>query len=198
VTWAEWLYYVSYIQRALVSIRMDGSSRTRRSRERILRWTCTFANQHNRASLKVTSSCSRFVTLVGISFTNKCRPMNRRRPIVESLWLGQPTKISPPPSQTEYYHNQTRILIASAGSSSKMTAEFGAQSQNSPGALNMPILGTAHSSNPFGGCAMAMRELGQPPSSRGWPGSSALYPGVASCVLGTTAAPAFALLFPPC
>jgi hypothetical protein len=48
-----------------------------------------------------------------------------------------------------------------------MTAEFGAQSQNSPGALNMPILGTAHSSNPFGGCAMAMRELGQPPSSGG-------------------------------
>jgi hypothetical protein len=29
-------------------------------------------------------------------------------------------------------------------------------------------------------------------------GRPALYLGVASCVLGTTAAPAFALLFPPC
>lgn len=32
--------------------------------------------------------------------------MNRRRPIVESLWLAQPTKnfkISPPSSQMEYH-----------------------------------------------------------------------------------------------
>jgi hypothetical protein len=44
-----------------------------------------------------------------------------------------------------------------------MTAECEAQPQNSPQALNMRLLGTAHSSDPFGGCAMAVRELGQPP-----------------------------------
>eukprot|EP01047_Picozoa_sp_COSAG01_P059358 COSAG01_NODE_7114_length_3344_cov_4.114946_1_plen_45_part_10 len=45
-----------------------------------------------------------------------------------------------------------------------MTADCKARPQNSPRALNMPLARTAHSSNPFGGCAMAVREPGQPPS----------------------------------
>eukprot|EP01047_Picozoa_sp_COSAG01_P033195 COSAG01_NODE_2433_length_7703_cov_64.622173_2_plen_140_part_00 len=64
---------------------------------------------------------------------------------------------------------QRNRIIASAGSSSKMTAECEAQPQNSPGALNMPLPGTAQSSNPFGGCAMAMREPGQLPPRGGVP-----------------------------
>ena len=58
---------------------------------------------------------------------------------------------------------------ASAGSSSKMTAEVLGWPRTASRALNMPIPGTAHSSNPFGGCAMAMREPGHPPSSEGVP-----------------------------
>jgi hypothetical protein len=50
-----------------------------------------------------------------------------------------------------------------------MTADCKARPQNSPRALNMPLARTAHSSNPFGGCAMAVREPGQPPSRGGVP-----------------------------
>jgi hypothetical protein len=81
----------------------------------------------------------------------------------------RPPAAGRPPAARGRSRNRTRILIASAGSSSKMTAECEAQPQNSPQALNMRLLGTAHSSNPFGGCAMAVRELGQPPSSGGVP-----------------------------